>query len=436
MSGSTLPGKFLGLLVLAALSHPAAAGSVLVVDDGPGPGVAYNQIAAAVSAAADGDVVLVRSGAYLPFTIGDRTLAVIADTGALVNVLGTIRVDGLGPGKTVVLRGLRVPEVAIGPTREGLLLTACLGSVRVEACDIRGKTGSASVLGGVANGAAGARIESCADVAFARTTLRGGAGASVPGIGGNVGTTHGGAALRCVDADVAAADCTVVGGAGGIDTTLPSALGGDGGDGISAAGGNLYLSGAAVLGGAGGAGGGGGAPGTAQGGDGGNGCEYLAEAKLRVLNATFAGGAAGAGGAGGLAPGSGGEPFGSVAGSYLQYPGTARHHYANAPVREGGFVAHAFGGAPSETVLVAFALAGSDALIAAGQGPFLLGTTLFTFAVGTIGSAGTAALVYPVPELGPGVGAAAIHSQAFFSGPGGVATIAPFSALVLLDSAY
>ena len=73
-----LPALALGLLALAA---PRAAAEVWVVGP-PGPGVDFAQIGQAVSAAAEGDVILVRSGTYAGFTVKAKLLTIIQYTDA------------------------------------------------------------------------------------------------------------------------------------------------------------------------------------------------------------------------------------------------------------------------------------------------------------------------------------------------------------------
>src|SRR5262245_40132899 len=66
-------------LVLAAA---ARAQNVFVVAPSPGPGVFSTRIQDAVNAAADGDVVLVKSGSYPGFLAFGKSLTVVAEDGA------------------------------------------------------------------------------------------------------------------------------------------------------------------------------------------------------------------------------------------------------------------------------------------------------------------------------------------------------------------
>ena len=69
----------------------------------------YLQISAAVAAAASGDTLLVKSGTYAAFTVdGEKSLSVVADTGASVTVDGTVAVKNLAATQTVLLSGLNL----------------------------------------------------------------------------------------------------------------------------------------------------------------------------------------------------------------------------------------------------------------------------------------------------------------------------------------
>src|SRR5262245_36482105 len=83
------------VLVALAGSEVRAQGHVLVVDAAHGPGSDYADLSDAVNAAADGDVLLVRSGNYQdPILLNAKGLTVVADVGATVQVI-TVDVTNL-----------------------------------------------------------------------------------------------------------------------------------------------------------------------------------------------------------------------------------------------------------------------------------------------------------------------------------------------------
>lgn len=134
------------VLVVSLLSASAHAGSVLVVDDTPGPGVQFADIASAVAVAQNGDLILVRGGTYGSFTISSRSLTVVADVGAAVDIRGRVTVTQLGASQRVQLRGLRIespPIVFPGPDGSfdysiGLELANSNGVTWVEDCSVIG----------------------------------------------------------------------------------------------------------------------------------------------------------------------------------------------------------------------------------------------------------------------------------------------------------
>src|SRR5437867_7856524 len=96
--------RLLSTSILLLLAPAARAGNVLVVDASGGG--AFTQIQPAVDAAADGDTILVKSGTYGSFVVGDKGLAIVGDAGASVQVAGAIRARNLAAGRTLVLENL------------------------------------------------------------------------------------------------------------------------------------------------------------------------------------------------------------------------------------------------------------------------------------------------------------------------------------------
>ncbi len=101
-------------LALLLVAPPALAqGSVIVVDDAPGPPADFDDVQDAVDAAADGDVVLVRPGIYTGFTVDGKALRVlgIEEGGERPRLFGfgsSLRVQNLAAGQETTVRGFDV----------------------------------------------------------------------------------------------------------------------------------------------------------------------------------------------------------------------------------------------------------------------------------------------------------------------------------------
>lgn len=204
----------LGLAFVALIfsSVPTRAGVLIIAANGTGQ---YTEIQPAINAALDGDTLLVKAGTYQSFVISNKELGVVADTGAIVDVDGAIRVRGLSADRTVNIAGLR----ATGSTTNnefsanGMYLKNNSGSVRVQACTLKGVLMNCMLHHG-------ADIDSCSDVAFVRCTIEG----SDEFKGGN--------GIEVLASNLALYDCTVRGGHGGTDIGCPDVPGGYGyGDG-------------------------------------------------------------------------------------------------------------------------------------------------------------------------------------------------------------
>jgi hypothetical protein len=239
------------LALLATSNSPAAqqarhvrppspsAGHVLVV----GPG-GHASIQSAIDASEDGDTVLVKPGTWAGFTIHDKALSVVADTGPAVEVSGSVDVSSLSAGKAVLLAGFTIRGSGAGPA---LVAEFDDGGVRVEECTILGPSGSAGAPAAV-------DAAHCLDIAFTACTMQGGTGGSVGFPDGPPGC----AAVSLRSASAAIQDSVLRGGNGG-DAYLcwnPNGPGGPGGAGCVLEEARVFLSGSMVYGGRGGAGGG------------------------------------------------------------------------------------------------------------------------------------------------------------------------------------
>jgi hypothetical protein len=114
-------------LAVLALAVPTRA-EVHVVAPTVGPGVDFTDLQTAINAAAEGDTILVRDGAYGPyFYIAGKSLSVVAD-GASVRLTTGINIGdpalwigGLSQGQEVLVRGLRCEM--------GVAVSQCEGAV-------------------------------------------------------------------------------------------------------------------------------------------------------------------------------------------------------------------------------------------------------------------------------------------------------------------
>lgn len=221
----------------AAIGSSALAGVIVVDSSGGG---AFTEINPAVTAAAEGDVILVKSGSYAGFMIDNKGVAVVADAGAGVNVLGSIQIGALAAGKVVVLDRLNVmtPYPLAEVMGHGLRALNCAGRIRVQGCTITGSNGNPNGLGpscnaqGFTHGFDGARVDHCSDVAFSLCILKGGAASDLFEFPDCDGTPlqgdPGGAGMRAVSSIVSLYDSQCFGGTGGEAWYF----GGDGGAGV------------------------------------------------------------------------------------------------------------------------------------------------------------------------------------------------------------
>ncbi len=238
------------------LAAPAWSTTWIVDDDG-GAGVHFTSIAAALAAAAPGDVLLVHPGTYGGFTVS-ANVVIVGVTGG-VNVTGHVVVQAIPSGTRAALAGLDLApfrDLTISGSPGAVLVDACTvpgGSVRVIGCAdvrLRGVTvaGRAGFPGTTLGGGDGfdALFVEASRVEVVESDLRGGRGGDClfcqtdSGYGG-----YGGHGIRVEDASsVHAARTYARGGDGGNASTgflFVGAYGGDGGDGVFVGGGSVLL---------------------------------------------------------------------------------------------------------------------------------------------------------------------------------------------------
>src|SRR5260221_5846410 len=144
-------GLLVSVVSLLAASGRALAGHVLVVDAG-GSG-SCTDIERAVNAAVDGDAILVKSGSYAGIYIGDKTLSIVADTGAVVVVQGQVSVNYLSANRSVLVAGLQIGSV----NSSAVWIRYSPGGVRLHDCTIVGADNASATC---SDGWRGVEIES------------------------------------------------------------------------------------------------------------------------------------------------------------------------------------------------------------------------------------------------------------------------------------
>ncbi|HZM00247.1 MAG TPA: hypothetical protein VFD43_08350 [Planctomycetota bacterium] len=392
-------------LALLAPAAPAIAGVIIVDPNGFGD---FTTIQAAIDAAADGDIVVVRpvSGCCDTASIVGKSLTLVADVGPGEH---TARLDleiiGVPAGGQVVVRGFHAPTTSSIDTG-ALLVQDCEGSVWIEDCEFKGDSGMFSVR------EIGAEIRNSPSVSFTRCTIAG-----TVGVNGNPsfppfpGTPGAGGAL-IVDSAVAFHDCSLTAGGGGGSTFFG---GEDGGHGVELANSAALLSGCTVVGGYAGFGGGG-----ATGGDG---LLLDATSTADVLDTTITGG------------GTGGIDIDAPPDAVHMLSGSERSMMIPGPKREGQGGLMVVSGALGDVVGFFWSLRGAALPVLGKNGWFLLDPSLLAgpFGLGVITSPdGVWNILFSTPSLPAALEGLTFLVQPYFSYPGGV-TLGGGTAFVVLD---
>jgi hypothetical protein len=407
------------VVTLLALAAPARA-DVLVVDAAGGGDFA--QIAEAVLAAADGDTLVVKAGIYGPFVIDGKALDVVADTGAFVWVQGGIVVRNTQADQAVLLQGLRSTGQQAPLVREGLVVEATAGPLRVQLCHLQGEDGLDHQLPW--HGADGVRLDGVADVVFKQSVLVGGAG----GLSfSSFGTNSGGDGLRGADGVIAVHGSSMLGGDGGEGDLKFDEQGGPGGHGARLEGGTLFAGGSDL---AGGLGGGDGFLSCQPGGDGlrliGPGCHGV------LLDTGLQGGT-------GACSAPDGLPLMLQAGATsASYAGDARPFQASSPVREGQEATMTLAGVSGDVAFLFASLGTTSQPLAKWAGvlhaapPFAIEPLV----VGVVPASGKLTLQVPVPPLPVGTESIHVHLQSLHVPTSGAATLGYPHGVLLLDAAF
>lgn len=414
----------IALALLVCLPPTAARAGVHVVDPGPGAdGAALLQ--AAVDAAQDGDVILLKAGDYVgsglpPLGLAGKSLALMADDGLAPLAVRSANVNSLPGGGVVVLRGLRFATASEATSTGGPVLhqAASIDIVGdgpsslcwIEDCEV---LGADELLGGVNGlGLTGLYLQAVpgpgvgigTDVVAVRSLFRGAQGnTGIFGAGGHGAYIEGGSA--------AFLQCTLLGGDGNA-AAFPTLSKADGGHGCYALFSWLYVSGSTFQGGAEGLD-------SPQATVSGSGLQLLfaiSEGWLRDTSLQ-AGAVQGA-------SGTQGPALVNPAQDIVFFPAASRALSVPALCHEGSaVVVKATGVAGDLAALLLSAEPQWGFPIAARQGPLLLDplTVVGPILLGAIRSAdGVLESTFSVPSLPPGLDAQLLFGQGLFAGSDGV----------------
>lgn len=407
------------LLALAPFAH---ADVHVVAASGGGD---FTDVAAAIVAAQDGDVLLVKSGTYAPFFVDGKSLDIVADSGSLALVSGNVRIENLAASQRVTLQGVRIAGGVGGPA---LRLRSCAGGVRVSGCTIDGFDGP--LCPAAAPGGGGIDIETCADVAIVGCGVTGGDAsdfADPPTI------LDGGRALAAASSSIALYRSTFVGGDGsdhlgtcGPPGALPA---GDGGPGAALATCTFFASDCAFVGGDAGAN-------SVQSGCRGSGVDADLGSVVRHLACAFQTGAPPSSGSESCVP----APAALVlAGGSVEdaLSGTPRDLIATRAPRENRALRVDVFGVPGERVELYFSDACAHRYVPGSRGVSLLrlGHPHPVLQAGTIGPSGSLTLTRRVPSLGAEE-ARELFVQALVIDASGHATLTPPALVTQLDAQF
>lgn len=137
-------------LAVLGLAAGLAAQRTWVVDSNKGPGYDFQIIQQGVDAARSGDIVLVRSGSYTPFTVSKGIRIFGAPGTDIVSTYGgsiPIHVRDLPAGETLVLAGLRTTVFPFFTSIVQIYLQRCAGPVVLENVYCSGPGSNINTLG-------------------------------------------------------------------------------------------------------------------------------------------------------------------------------------------------------------------------------------------------------------------------------------------------
>jgi hypothetical protein len=422
------------LAVLLAVSPSLVAQrSVRLV--APGVPGAFDDVQAAVDAAVNGDVILVRTSATSSFVVDGKSLTILGDL-PTAPVCG----DPIGGDNTMggssghnVIRNLVSGQVTTvrGLELGGLEVRDVLGAVWIEDCTIN-RTAPAM------------RAKTCARLTLTGVTIDGPDGSVDPGA---YDVVSAGRALELTQSRVIIRDTTLRGGDGQPYTVTPQGdlPNGPGQEAVRVTGGTLWLAGCVLQGGEGGAGGADVFGACTDGSAGGKGLRLGIGSPQVTLQATAlhggAGGAAATTGCliGSSTKGADGLPLDVVTGAVeyhalrvadLRLTGSA----GTAAIREQEPMELVVTGQPKDFVLLL--VAGVPGMSSPKKlvGSLLVGTPLTILWIGSVGPNHELSVSLVAPELGPGLSKVELYLQAVILPSERPLVGSDGTALVLLDA--
>lgn len=394
--------------------------NVLVVDATGGG--SFIDIQPAVDAATAGDTILIKTGTYSGFTIGDKSLNIVTDAHNTVQLVGSVHIGGTSSTTTVVLVGLQVSGDA---GLDALAITSCLGSVRVERCQFVATDGVNCLAGD------GANVANSPDVSFAGCTLRGAASHQALSHLDSEGLSASGSSVASYDSTMSGIQASSI-----CDGGASECYGAFGGDGAFLEQSFLFASNGHFTGGGGGsyqsACGAIGCSMSCAGGMGGSGLILLSPSIAVLLTDTFVPGAGGSSGPGGTA-GPGATIDGSGA---TMLAGRARMMRVQNPVRELATVPIRIFGQPGDAVYLFMSTQTSFRYVPNYNGVQIPKHPSAPTFVGMIDSTGMLVTQITFPDLGPGVDAGNEYLQAAHQDVHGQWTFGTPASLIVLDQSF
>lgn len=418
---------------LVVLSAPLArAGNVHIVG---GPASTAPTIQAAVDAAVDGDIVLVRTSTFGSVVIDGKGLALV-DESAGATSSNRFEIRNLPANSSIALRGFNVTA----DIDNLVWVHDCQGHVRLEDLVIEMSLS-------ITWPSAALRIENCADVALHRVSATG-ADTLIQFVGSNL--LDGGVGMFMTNASVTAHESTFMGGRGAagqhaVPFSFPPRPGAAGVHVVGPA--QLDLRGCTLNGGVGGAGltgscaqpalslaGGTGGPGLLAAGS----SPSLGVTSLDTVSLGGPGGLGGAGDANcGQPNGMNGQPGSAVSGVVpLVIPDTRRELVADTLTREQQTLDLVVEGAPGEVATLLMSSTCQLNLVPQFQGAVLVGPSFRRIPLGIVPGSGVLNASLPVADLAPGVQGSRRFLQAFCRDANGQVRLTGCASVVFLDAAY